>query len=83
MKYVAVIEKTGNGYSAYLPDLPGCVAAGDTLAETEKLIREGAMYHIELMSDHGEIVPEPTCTAIEVEVEVLGLYREVGANAVS
>ena len=40
MKYVVIIEETGNGYSAYLPDLPGCVAAGDTRAETEELIRE-------------------------------------------
>ena len=83
MKYVALIEKTGNGYSAYLPDLPGCVAAGDTLAETEQLIREGAMYHVELMSEHGETVPEPTSTVIEVEVEVPGLHREAGAKAVS
>ena len=83
MKYVALIEKTGNGYSAYLPDLPGCVAAGDTLAETEQLIREGAMYHVELMSEHGETVPEPTSIVIEVEVEVPGLHREVGAKAVS
>ena len=37
MKYVAIIEKTGNAYSAYLPDLPGCIASGDTLAETEGL----------------------------------------------
>ena len=40
MKYVVIIEETGNGYSAYLPDLPGCIAAGDTFAETEKLIQE-------------------------------------------
>ena len=40
MKYAVVIEKTGNGYSAYVPDLPGCIAAADTLAETEELIRE-------------------------------------------
>ena len=38
MKYAVVIEKTGNGYSAYVPDLPGCVAAGDTLEETEELL---------------------------------------------
>lgn len=81
MKYVALIEKTGNGYSAYLPDLPGCVAAGDTLTETAKLIREGAMYHTELMSEHGETVPEPTSTAIEVEVELPGLQGEVRAKA--
>ena len=51
MKYVAIIEKTGIAYSAYLPDLPGCIAAGDTLAETEGLIREGAGYHVEIMDE--------------------------------
>ena len=40
MDYVVVIEKTGNGYGAYVPDLPGCIAAGDTREETEALIRE-------------------------------------------
>ena len=40
MTYTVVIEKTGNGYSAYVPDLPGCVAAGDTREETEALIPE-------------------------------------------
>ena len=44
MKYTAVIEKTGNGYSAYLPDLPGCIAAGDTFEETSQLIREAANF---------------------------------------
>ncbi len=70
MKYVAIIVKAGNGYSAYLPDLPGCIAAGDTLAETEELIREGAGYHVEIMAEHGETIPEPACTAVEVEVEL-------------
>ena len=40
MKYTVVIEKTGNGYSAYAPDLLGCIAAGDSVAEVEELIRE-------------------------------------------
>ena len=68
MKYVVVIEKAGNGYSAYLPDLPGCIAAADTFAETEKLIREAVVYHLELMAESGEHIPEPRSTAIEVEV---------------
>ena len=69
MKYVVVIEKAGNGYSAYLPDLPGCIAAADTFAETEKLIREAVVYHLELMAESGEHIPEPRSTAIEVEVQ--------------
>ena len=53
MKYTAVIEQTGNGYSAYVLDLPGCIAAGDTFAETEELIRQGMIYHLEEMLDDG------------------------------
>ena len=68
MKYTVVIEKTGNGYSAYLPDLPGCVAAAETLAETEDLIRRGIVYHLEMLQERGEPIPEPTSAAILVEV---------------
>ena len=70
MKYVAIIGKTGNGYAADLPDLPGCVAAGETFEETCQLIQEAANYHVELMAEHGETIPEPLNAAIEVEVEV-------------
>ena len=70
MKYVAIIGKTGNGYAADLPDLPGCVAAGDTFEETCQLIQEAANYHVELMAEHGETIPEPLNIAIEIEVEV-------------
>jgi predicted RNase H-like HicB family nuclease len=68
MKYTVVIEKTGNGYSAYVPDLPGCVAAGDTREETEDLIREAVIYHLEVMREHGEPIPEPQTTTALVEV---------------
>ena len=70
MKYVAVIEKTGNGYSAYLPDLPGCIAAGDTFEETSQLIREAANFHVEGMIEDGDTIPLPTSAAIDVEVEL-------------
>ena len=69
MKYVAIIEKAGNGYSAYLPDLPGCIAAADTHEETEQLIRDGAMYYLEELRDTGQPIPEPATTAMLVEVE--------------
>ena len=68
MKYVVVIEKSDNGYSAYPPDIPGCIAAAETFAETEKLIREAVVYHLEMMAESGEPIPEPHATAIEVEV---------------
>ena len=70
MKYLAIIVKSGNGYSAYLPDLPGCVAAGDTYEETDELIRQALEYHLELMAEHGELIPEPRAAAIEVEAPV-------------
>ena len=70
MKYVAIIEKTGTGYSAYLPDLPGCIAAASTYEETEQLIRDGAQYHLEFMIEDGDPIPEPTTTAIEVGVKL-------------
>ena len=70
MKYVAIVAKGGNGYSAYLPDLPGCIAAGDTLEETSRLIHEAAAFHVEGMAEHGEDIPEPSSIAIELDVEV-------------
>jgi predicted RNase H-like HicB family nuclease len=60
MAYVVVFEPTHNGVSAYVPDLPGCVAAGDTREETEELIREAIVTHIESLREHNEPVPEPT-----------------------
>ena len=70
MKYVALIGKTGNGYSAHLPDLPGCIAAADTFEETKQLIEEAANFHAEGMIEDGETIPGPIYAAVEVEVEV-------------
>ena len=58
-KYVVVIEKTGNGYAAGLPALPGCVAVGDTLEETKALIVEAAKFHVEGLAEDGLPIPEP------------------------
>ena len=69
MKYVAIFGKTGTGYSAHLPDLPGCIAAGGTLEETLDLIQEAAAFHLEGMVEDGEQIPEPAYSAVEVEVE--------------
>lgn len=55
--YVALIEKTGTGYSAHVPDLPGCIAAAGTYGETVSLIHEAIEFHIEGMILHGEHVP--------------------------
>jgi predicted RNase H-like HicB family nuclease len=67
VQYVVVIEKTGNGFSAYVPDLPGCVAAGDTREETDKLIREAIQLHIESLRADEERIPEPTASTVLVE----------------
>ncbi|MCY3882760.1 MAG: type II toxin-antitoxin system HicB family antitoxin [Chloroflexi bacterium] len=68
MTYTVIIEKTDNGYSAYVPDLPGCVAAGDTREETETLIREAVTYHLESLRENGDPVPEPQAIASLVTV---------------
>ena len=67
MKYTVIIEKGLTSYGAYVPDLPGCVAAGETREEVISLITEAVADHIELMAEHGESIPEPTSTAIVVE----------------
>lgn len=69
-KFAVVIEAGPNNYSAYVPDLPGCVSTGRTLAEIEKNIREAMEYHIEGMIEDGDPVPEPTSRVIEVELPV-------------
>jgi predicted RNase H-like HicB family nuclease len=58
MRYAVVYEKGNNGYGAYVPDLPGCVAAGTTLEETTTLIREAIELHLQGMRDDGELIPE-------------------------
>ena len=80
MKYVAIIGKTGNGYSAHLPDLPGCIAAADTFEETAALIREAANYHVELMAEGGESIPEPRSAAIDVEVPTFDPSKQVAVE---
>ena len=69
-RYVALIEKTGTGYSAHVPDLPGCIAAAEGYEETVQLIHEAIEFHIEAMRDHGDAVPEPTRHIEQVEVSV-------------
>ena len=68
MRYAIVIEKGDSNWSAYVPDLPGCVATGDTLEETEGEIREAIEFHIEGMREDGLPVPEPTTLVTYVEV---------------
>ena len=60
MQYAVVIEKGERNYSAYVPDLPGCVATGDTLEEVRQHIRTAVDFHIEGLKEDGIPVPEPT-----------------------
>ena len=68
MKYAIVIEKSETGYGAYVPDLPGCVAVGGTLSETERLVREAIEFHLQGLREDGIAIPEPSTVAQYVEV---------------
>jgi predicted RNase H-like HicB family nuclease len=65
-EYTVVIEKSLTGYSAYVPDLPGCVAAAKTVDETEELIRGAIRMHLEGMREDGDPIPEPVTIARQV-----------------
>ncbi len=69
-EYTVIYEWTGKNYSAYVPDLPGCVAAADTLEETERLIEEAIQLYIEALNEQGLPVPEPTVRASTVKVSL-------------
>jgi predicted RNase H-like HicB family nuclease len=68
MRYAIVIEKAPSNYAAYVPDLPGCVATGATLQETEKLIREAIEFHLEGLRADGLSIPPPMSQVEYVEV---------------
>ena len=68
MKYLIILEKTSTGYSAYSPDLPGCVSVGDTAEETEANMREAIEFHIEGMREEGLSIPIPQSRASYIEV---------------
>ena len=60
MRYLVFFEQGDTNYSAYVPDLPVCVAVGDTLEETRKEISEAIKFHIECLQEDGEVVPKST-----------------------
>ncbi len=68
MRYAVVIERADPNFSAYVPDLPGCIATGSTLAETEMEIREAIAFHLEGLRSDGLAIPDPQATVIAVEV---------------
>lgn len=68
MRYAIVIEKAPSNYAAYVPDLPGCVATGATIAETESLIREAIEFHLEGLKTDGLPIPSPNSQVEYVDV---------------
>lgn len=68
MRYGVVIEKGPNNYGAHVPDLPGCVATGKTIEETERRIREAIRFHVASLRANYRPVPEPSAVWREVEV---------------
>jgi predicted RNase H-like HicB family nuclease len=68
MKYAVVIEVAGTNFSAYVPDLPGCIATGQTITETENEIRSAIQFHLEGMKEDGQPIPEPSSAVEYVEV---------------
>jgi len=69
-EYTVIFERGSRNWSAYVPDLPGCIATGKTRKTLEKRIREAIEFHIEGLRLHGEPVPEPSIEAATVEVAV-------------
>ena len=67
-KYLVIFEKAGDNYSAYSPDIPGCIATGATRDEAEKNIREAINFHIEGLKEDGLPVPEPAAFTEYIEV---------------
>jgi predicted RNase H-like HicB family nuclease len=68
MRYAIVIERAGTNFSAYVPDLPGCIATGATLIEIESAIREAIEIHLEGMREGGTSIPPPSSRVDYVEV---------------
>ena len=68
MEYLVVVEKGKSGYGAHVPDLPGCIAAGESRREVLKLIREAIELHIEALRESGQSVPGPNSKSEVVKV---------------
>jgi len=69
MEYLVVIERGPTSFGAYVPDLPGCVAVGESQAEVEALIREAIEFHIEGLREEGRPLPPPTSTSQVVTID--------------
>ena len=68
MEYAVIYAKTRTGYSAHVPDLPGCIATGRTLAVTQRRMREAIQMHLRGMREDGDPIPRPTTLVEQVEI---------------
>ena len=68
MEYLVILEKGDSSYGAYVPDLPGCIAVGETKEEAMQLIQEAIELHIDSLRENGEDVPEPHSSVEKVAV---------------
>ena len=68
MRYAIVIEKSESNYSAYVPDLPGCVATGESIKQVEAEIREAIEFHIEGLREDGNLIPLPSSQVEYVDI---------------
>ncbi|MDO8586255.1 MAG: type II toxin-antitoxin system HicB family antitoxin [Armatimonadota bacterium] len=69
-EYLVIFELAGDNYSAYVPDLPGCISTGKTIEDTERNIKEAIDLYIDTLRENGKPVPEPTTKAKPVKVAV-------------
>lgn len=67
-EYTVILERGPRNWSAYVPDLPGCIATGKTRADAEAMIREAIELHIALLRSEGDPIPEPTTDAVRVAI---------------
>ena len=68
MKYAVIVEEGEDSFGAYVPDLPGCIAAGETKKEVLELIQEAIEFHIEGLREEGQPIPQPSSSIEYVEV---------------
>lgn len=69
MRYMVVVEEGPTSWGAYIPNLPGCVAAGDSRDEVLQLIQEAVEFHLESLKEDGEVLPEPHSSSELIEVD--------------
>jgi predicted RNase H-like HicB family nuclease len=70
-EYLVIFEWTGSNYSAYVPDLPGCISTGKTLEQTEENIKEAISLYIDTLKEDGQTIPEPSLTAKKIAVSTV------------